>query len=343
MAKSRFKTRLSKTQRRNNVLGILAAVAGSYAFSLGFGAFLGIYENWDIAEVLVISMIGIPFMLVMPLAPIGVIALLLGAQRGKAKRVRHSSTFAPVQGLTYYRDSLDKLSPALVSLLVDLDIYGYKDIAAMLLRMHNKGAVAFEKGGRIIATNSEASLLDSGERELLALVQAGKAGNKKALAAWKQHRFIEAERLGYIQKQSGHHKKRDRLLVPMLLSVPVAIVLWGVMLNTDFYENPVPALTLLVAVGAVLAVPWYLFVRESVYINRGDVCWQRTPLGNETAEKIAGLSRFMHEFSVLSEAGKEQVKLWDDYLVYAIVLEENERIVKEICRQNRIRYRRYAH
>ena len=39
---------------------------------------------------------------------------------------------------------------------------------------------------------------------------------------------------------------------------------------------------------------------------------------------------FIHDFSNLSMVDKEQLVLWNDYLVYAVTLEENQQIVHEI-------------
>ena len=38
----------------------------------------------------------------------------------------------------------------------------------------------------------------------------------------------------------------------------------------------------------------------------------------------------MYKRQNLSEADKSQLALWDDYLIYAVVLEENEQIVADI-------------
>ena len=73
-----------------------------------------------------------------------------------------------------------------------------------------------------------------------------------------------------------------------------------------------------------------------------DVLWERTELGNETAEKIAALRRFIHDFSMLSTAEKEEALLWEDYLVYTIVLEDNEKIVKKISKQFAINLRNFG-
>jgi len=59
---------------------------------------------------------------------------------------------------------------------------------------------------------------------------------------------------------------------------------------------------------------------------------QRTIKGDELAEKALGLKNFINEFSKLSEKTKEEVMLWDDVLVYAVVLEENDAIIENIMR-----------
>ena len=58
--------------------------------------------------------------------------------------------------------------------------------------------------------------------------------------------------------------------------------------------------------------------------------YRRTQSGNEMAEYVYGMKNFTHDYSNLSEADKSQLALWDDYLIYAVVLEENEQIVADI-------------
>lgn len=41
---------------------------------------------------------------------------------------------------------------------------------------------------------------------------------------------------------------------------------------------------------------------------------------------------FIHDYSNLNMADRRQVVFWEDYLVYAVVLEENEEIVNEIAK-----------
>ena len=39
---------------------------------------------------------------------------------------------------------------------------------------------------------------------------------------------------------------------------------------------------------------------------------------------------YFHDYSYLNEAEKDALALWDDYLIYAVLLEENTQIQKEI-------------
>lgn len=47
------------------------------------------------------------------------------------------------------------------------------------------------------------------------------------------------------------------------------------------------------------------------------------------------MKNFIHDYSNLSEAEQEQVVLWDDYLIYAVVLEKNQQIVDDIIRRRK--------
>lgn len=63
-------------------------------------------------------------------------------------------------------------------------------------------------------------------------------------------------------------------------------------------------------------------------LERAD--YVRTARGNEYAEYIWGMKNFIHDYSYLNEAEKDALALWDDYLIYAVLLEENTQIQKEI-------------
>ena len=349
MSKSRFKTKLSKKQKRNNIIVFFAVFVFFYLVTLLFSVYaIEVFNDWsDLEEYLWILAFTFifPSMLIIPVIIAGVV---LGVQKGNARRVRDDSTFVRVRNIDYYRESLSELSPALVSILIDLDIYGKKDIVATMLRMQNKGAISFNSKGKAKMIKETLQSLDDSELELLNLLINAKMNDRRAIATWKQNRFNDAVKLGYINKKAKVSNAPKGISVVIgLLSFTAGFVLWGFFLNLDFYNvNNFFALfgviIFLLVIDAAFFLPIYFLIRWSVYNKRFIITgWERTELGNEMAEKIAGLARFINEFSTLSEAEKEQVKLWDDYLVYAIVLEENEKIVKDICRLYKINLRSF--
>jgi len=345
MASSRFKTKLSKKQKQRNIQVLLAVIVCSYIFVLWFSYAIGLFDDWTNIENYMLALVLAFFILSLLLAPALLMGIVLGLQMGKAKRVRDNSTFVTIKNIDYYRDNLSELNPSLVSLLIDLDIYGKKDIVATLLRMQNKNAISFQENGKIVTTDKNKNLLDNGERDLLSIIKSGKLSDKKSFAEWKQRRFIDAQSLGYIKTRTEKEILNSHVALGVISFIS-GILLWGAFLAAELFivESVLDwaiVFVYLLIMNALIFIPFYLLGRRAAYNIRGDVLWERTPLGNEAAEKIAGLARFMSEFSRLSEAKKEEVALWDDYLVYAIVLEENEQIVNEISKLYGINLRNF--
>ena len=87
----------------------------------------------------------------------------------------------------------------------------------------------------------------------------------------------------------------------------------------------------------LLTIPIYFIIKiiyEIIIANNSQFI--RTKKGELLAEQILGLKNYIHDFSYLSEKNKENVTIWDEFLVYAVVLEENERIVDDILKSNNI-------
>lgn len=346
MKNKKFKTKLSKAQKLKNILVFTTVYIFSYIFSILFSFAINIVNDMSIQEILLLNFAMSFGILSMLLFPIMIIALILGMQKGKAKRVREDSSFVPVQNIDYYRDDLRDLNPALVSILVDLDIYSKNDIVATMLRLQKKKVVSFKENGKIDITIKNDDELENSEIELLNLVQNGKLNIKKVLSAWKKNRFYEAEKLGYIKQKdgTGSHTFSKRTMALLFAFFIFSILLWGMFLSLNIYSEGrtiaglIKIFLFLIAMDTFMFVPIYFLGREAMYVKRGDVLWERTALGNETAEKIYGLKNFINEFSLLSKAKQEQLVLWEDYLIYAIVLEENEKIVKDICKSLQVNF-----
>lgn len=107
----------------------------------------------------------------------------------------------------------------------------------------------------------------------------------------------------------------------------------------DMLANVALASLMLIPMLAALWLPLAALLRLLSNVTH-EVKWlKRTGEGELLTAQIAGLKNFLRDYSNLSEVEKEQLALWDDFLIYAVVLEENERIVEDLFSMQNLRYR----
>ena len=108
-------------------------------------------------------------------------------------------------------------------------------------------------------------------------------------------------------------------------------------LTYDIYVESIPVAIVgtfaVVALFALFSMPFYLRARAITYyfVDANDK-YDRTSEGKVLVEQIVGMKNFIHDFSNLSQSEKEEVVLWNDFIIYAILLEENEKIINEILK-----------
>jgi len=108
-------------------------------------------------------------------------------------------------------------------------------------------------------------------------------------------------------------------------------------LTYDIYVGSVPVAIVgtfaVIALFALFSMPFYLRARKITYyfVDANDK-YERTSEGKILVEQIVGMKNFIHDFSNLSQSQKEEVVVWNDFIIYAILLEENEKIIHEILK-----------
>ena len=108
-------------------------------------------------------------------------------------------------------------------------------------------------------------------------------------------------------------------------------------LTYDVYVESIPVVIVgtfaVIALFALFSMPFYLRARKITYffVDANDK-YERTNEGKILVEQIVGMKNFVHDFSNLSQSQKEEVVLWNDFIIYAILLEENEKIIHEILK-----------
>ena len=277
------------------------------------------------------------------------------------RQVLKNSSFVTTRDFEYYRDKMEELSPGIMSLLADLAVEPDKDISASLLQYENMGILRQVSGGAYEITQKyqQADLRDS-DRFLIEQITAG-TFHGQTVKHWVGLVETEAVKEGYLrdrQKKEGGMAGCGGCLVTFLLFIVSAFAFswYG---NDEFFALVEqmeqmraawmtegqqfqllvghPEILLLLLWVIVFCLVGLRLVFYPVMLAMGVAGWKsqysrfvRTEKGEEMAEYVFGMQNFIHDFSNLSMVDKEQLVLWNDYLVYAVTLEENQQIVHEI-------------
>lgn len=293
------------------------------------------------------------------------------------KAAIRNATFRADEDFDYYREKLAGIPPTTISLLMDLQIEPKKDIAALLLKYTKMGAVSMEDGTVHVLNQELPGLLPS-DRTLLALIAGGQV-QPATLGVWRKQATAEAVESGGLNcrgvGQNANSASRSCLtgclggcLLPVLIFLGVGIT--AVVLKDSNWLKRIEILgsTMPQSVGieqiryllsspdmvtaiaataffvlsfmAILLLPIAAVLRTVLSVSgNAMVRLKRTEAGEILTAQISGLKNFIRDFSNLAQAEKEQLILWDDFLIYAVVLEENERIIEDIFRLKNLNYR----
>ena len=284
------------------------------------------------------------------------------------------STFRSVQDIDYYRDKLDGLSPVAISMLTDMRIEPEKDVSATLLHYQMNGIISIDDNIVQVLRPEDPGLLPSDKLLLQKISERGgvlSADLSSQLSDWKKVAAAEVLGGSYFQNIDPETLKKKNSkaccfgclslsLIPLLIMGAIALIMnsdavkyVGDILdnlpenagNREFMQmitsdgkmaQGVLLMLLLVILLFVLLVWPVIAVARFIAGQSGNERLKRTDDGEELTEYIYGMKNFLHDFSDLSEANKEHLILWDDFLVYAVVLEENEQILQSLLSENRL-------
>ena len=294
----------------------------------------------------------------------------MAVSRTLKKSAIKNTTFNVLQDFDYYRDKLTGISPAVISMLTDLDIEPKKDITALILKYTLMGVISTD-GGSVTVLNFYHPDLTNSDKYLISAIAANSL-NPSIVAQWKSMAEKEALQSGYLidtrhqlnrLNQSNQSKELGRNCAAscsMGCVTPIVLIwafyelatseLWAkfeqftdalpedasntqvvqaILDNSNNTMSTLLAGILMIMFFAAITLPVagliFFFVKSF-----GRKTIKRTDSGQELTEQIYGMKNFIHDFSELSQADKEQLVLWDDFLIYAVLLEENTSVINEI-------------
>ena len=259
------------------------------------------------------------------------------------------------ENIIYYRDIFKGISPTTISLMQNLRIEEEKDLAATIMKLKlNQNILIEGENIKIISDNMQN--LTPSEKRLFYILQNGKL-SKRQIDDWKDLSIKEAKEQGYIKTQDSAKGLAIKKIILIILFILSCLGLkyigesfiksvdefekMGFTEGMDIYEliesenfdyifnTSIQGFLVMACLAGVFGGPIFYGAYIKRYTNSNNSL-RRTSKGDKLTDEILGMKRFISDFSMLDKADKESIILWDDFLIYAIVLEENKDIVEEI-------------
>lgn len=247
------------------------------------------------------------------------------SEKLKTKKIEKTTIIKNID-FKYYKDSIDEYSPAMLSLILD-GLEFNKDLGASVIYLINKGYLELKEENKIIRTNKDCSRLP----EDLQLIC-----NSDVNHLWACTRLYTPKEEKQIARESSKTRgKWLELIEKQLVEKGLA---------TEREDKSWKTLVILFAIGIIetlfaMAVEDYgLFIFSSIMIfvlmflrvwafteNR----WVKTQKGYELYTKVLGLKNYIKDYSNLSERELREITIWEDYLIYAIILNNTSKLNKE--------------
>lgn len=276
------------------------------------------------------------------------------------------TTFTSIQDIHYFRDRLEMLSPTDISMLIDLQIEIPKDIVALILKYQLLGIIDIDNNVITVKDYGDKKLALS-DRILLEKLKKYPTLSSQLLGElddWKKQVMSEVKEKKWFKNSDAYTLKQTQhgcfngcfsgCLIPFLLIILVVLISsfyppmktmyeflekYDILSNGEFFniiskdaniQNAFYATTPIFST-VIICMYWPISVFIKLIINCFSVPkLKRTEAGDQVASYIYGLKNFIHDFSNLSEKDKDYLVLWEDFLIYAVLLEENEMVIDEL-------------
>lgn len=306
-----------------------------------------IHVLWSVIVLFIIFISSIPYILV-----------YLGLRYAIKKYNRNRVTFDVDTDLEYYREKFNGVSPAVMSLLMDLSLETGKDLGAMKLYYELNNIYLYEKDGSLYLNNPNNIKLNKSDDILLNYLYKGKK-DIFILNEWRENVICENINNNLIKRKNSDEKKKTGcgiflfihlLALGFIVFFCMNIEKISVILNNEtialnsnldlltvMVDNPNYIFAFSMCLGLVIAllVVFWSFISGIIHLIVSKAVstkdkFKRTSEGNILTEKLYGMKNFIRDFSNLDEATKKHLVLWKEFLIYAVILEENDSVLKEI-------------
>lgn len=233
----------------------------------------------------------------------------------------------------YYREKIPEYSPAVLSYIDDFEL-DKKDVVATLLSLELKKKIIIKDKIEILdGTNTG---LAKNEQYIFSKILTNDVKNIN-FYDFQTLTINDAKEKELISEKNIVKNKMNKTLwytigISVLLGWITFFVLSNVLMNVNnelvIFGFVVGAMVLWCC---ALAIPGVIITYLSSYsILKTANPYVRSKKGKEINVQLEGLKKYLKDFSTIDEKTKEQLILWEEYLIYSVIFGVNEKIVNEV-------------
>ena len=229
----------------------------------------------------------------------------------------------------YYRDILEEYSPTTLSFILDgLEIR--KDFIASVIYLINKGYFYLTQDKKIIRTdknckdlpkdlqflcNNVNDMLYIGTTRIGEYMQMSEKMQSKSCSLRNEWcKLVEQEAI-----EKGLVNER-----PLGKFGKISVILITTLILEAIYTFVIEKYGLLIF-SIILANVIGIATVSASYENK----WVKTQKGYDIYTKVVGLKNYIKDYSLLTEKEIEEITIWEDYLIYSIVLNNISKLNKK--------------
>ncbi len=236
---------------------------------------------------------------------------------------------------SYYRDIISKYSPAVLSYIDDFKLEE-KDIVATLMSLELKQKLTIKDDIKII--NDSEENLDENEKYIFKKLKSNTLKNINMLEFEEK---VKKDCLDYNLLEENKDIKK-KIIKKVIFTVCIYILIVVGFFNFPTFYNNIPNKNIAILLLPVMFILFFIMIilpfSTIVYIKSYYRMNKQNPyIRNKQArninKKLEGLRNYMKDFSQLSKSQYNEIVLWEDYLIYSVILGQNSKIVKEIMKK----------
>lgn len=259
-----------------------------------------------------------------------------GSKLARKKFDREKISDIDKNNKNYYRDILPNYSPAVLSYIDDFKI-DESDVVATLLSLEMKGKIKIENNS-ISIIEQDVSMLSKNE---IYIFDAIKTDELSRLNLYGFEEAIVSDSIDndlLTRKELKASMVKKEIIKSVITYVIIILFfskgfdLFNMILEKFGEILVIPMIILsLVALFLVVAYPVIAITKIIKYIRLNvSEPFIRNKKANELNERLEGLKKYIKDYSNMNERQKEEMALWEDYLIYSVIFKDNTKIVEDV-------------